>query len=256
MERYQVIQGDALTCLREMEPLSFDAIISDPPYASGTFNQSEKAKSTREKYTDYGSKGNPYPDFSGDAQSQRAWTNFMHEILLACRQVTKPGGIVAMFIDWRQAPSLTDAMQWAGWIWRGVAVWDKMSSRPQLGRFRQQSEFIIWGSNGALPINRKAPVLPGVFTYPNVPTHERFHQTQKPLALMRQVVQICEAGGRILDPFAGSGSTLEAALVEGYSAVGIELERHYAEVIHKRLAGIQESMFAPVSGEQIALIGE
>ena len=59
-----------------------------------------------------------------------------------------------MFIDWRQLPAATDALQWAGWIWQGTAVWDKGNSRPQKGRFRQQAEYIVWGSNGDMPISR------------------------------------------------------------------------------------------------------
>ena len=56
----------------------------------------------------------------------------------------------------------TDALQWAGWIWRGTAVWDKGNSRPQKGRFRQQAEYIVWGSNGPMPINRPVSCLPVV----------------------------------------------------------------------------------------------
>ena len=251
-------QGDALLRLREMPADAYDAIITDPPYASGGMSMSEKAKSTRDKYTSYGEQGNPYPDFSGDALAQRAWTSFLHEILVECRRVTKPGGVIVLFIDWRQLPALTDAMQWAGWTWRGVAVWDKTTCRPQLGRFRQQCEFIVWGSNGQMPTTRKAPVLPGLYQHPNVPTHERWHQTQKPLALMRQVVRICEQGGRILDPFAGSGSTLEAALLEGYTCTGIELEQHNVDIVRRRLAGLQLGMFRGMTEEpaQLSLLGK
>lgn len=76
---------------------------------------------------------------------------------------------VCMFIDWRQLPAATDALQWAGWIWRGTAVWDKGNSRPQKGRFRQQAEYIVWGSNGDMPISRPVPCLPGVFKYGQSP---------------------------------------------------------------------------------------
>ena len=91
------------------------------------------------------------------------------------------------------------------------------------GRFRQQTENILWGSNGALPVDRTVPCLPGVFTFPNVSGKERRHQTQKPLELMRQIVRICVPGGCILDPFMGSGTTLLAAELEGYDAIGFEL---------------------------------
>lgn len=62
--------------------------------------------------------------------------------------------------------------------------------------------------------------------------------TGKPTELMRQVVRICEEGGRILDPFAGSGTTLLAAQLEGYSWIGCELTQHYADVTRQRLADL------------------
>ncbi len=46
-------------------------------------------------------------------------------------------------------------------------VWDKLTSRPQKGRFRQQSEYIVWGSNGPMPISRPVGCLPGVYRYAN-----------------------------------------------------------------------------------------
>ena len=44
---------------------------------------------------------------------------------------------------------------------------------------------------------------------------------------MPEIVQICEPGGRILDPFAGAGTTILAAMREGYEAVGIEKTAAY-----------------------------
>lgn len=136
-------------------------------------------------------------------------------------------------VDWRQYPSMTDALQWAGWIWRGTAVWDKTNSRPQKGRFRQQTEFIIWGSNGPMPISRPVSCLPGVFRYGN--PQNRVHVTEKPLQLMKDVVQICEPGGRILDPFAGAGTTILAAAQQGYQAVGIEVTDAYFQLGTERV---------------------
>ena len=44
---------------------------------------------------------------------------------------------------------------------------------------------------------------------------------------MKDVIQICEPGGVILDPFAGAGTTILAAVEEGYQAVGIEVTNAY-----------------------------
>ena len=155
------------------------------------------------------SKENALPDFDGDQKDQRSWTNWMADWLSDARKACRDGAPICLFIDWRQYPSITDALQWAGWIWRGCAVWDKLTCRPQKGRFRQQSEYIVWGSNGPMPVNRPVGCLPGVFRYAN--PQNRIHVTEKPLQLMRDIVKICEPGGRILDPFAGAGTTVLAA---------------------------------------------
>ena len=102
----------------------------------------------------------------------------MAEWLYDARKACKKGAPICLFIDWRQYPSITDALQWAGWIWRGTAVWDKGNSRPQKGRFRQQAEYIVWGSNGPMPVNRPVSCLPGVFRYGNL--QNRIHVTEKP----------------------------------------------------------------------------
>ena len=195
---------------------------------------SAKSQSTAQKYTATKAKC-PFPDFDGDSMDQRSWSHFMSNVLGAAYAKCTDGAICVLFIDWRNLPALTDAVQWAGWLWRGTAVWDKPTSRPQKGRFRQQAEFILWSSKGKLPVDRPVPVLPGVFRCMNVSGPERIHQTQKPLELMRDLIKIVVPGGRILDPFAGSGSTLEAARLDGYSAVGIERSPMIAKAARERL---------------------
>ena len=150
--RWEIIHGDSLTVLESFPPSTFDAVITDPPYASGGRTQAEKSKATAKKYSSMG--GNAPPDFDGDAKDQRSWTRWAAEWLYLARRAAKPGAPVCMFIDWRQLPCASDALQWAGWIWRGIAVWDKGNSRPQKGRFRQQAEYIVWGSNGDMPVSR------------------------------------------------------------------------------------------------------
>ena len=230
----KIIHGDLLKVLPTLPDNLFGGIICDPPYASGAADQNAKQKSTAQKYSSV-KNGNPLPDFEGDSKDQRSWTHWMTEWLIEARRCAKPGTPICMFIDWRQLPSMTDALQWAGWIWRGVLAWDKTNSRPQRGRFRQQAEFVVWGSNGHMPIDRKAPVLPGVFRQ-SMPVHaKRIHQTEKPLGVMRDIVHIVEPGEIILDPFAGAGTTVLAAKLEGYPSIGIELSSHYAQAAQERV---------------------
>ena len=62
------------------------------------------------------------------------------------------------------------------------------------------------------------------------------HPTVKPLALMRYLCRlVTPPGGTVLDPFAGSGTTLQAAVDEGFAAFGIEREDEYVTDIRKRM---------------------
>ena len=227
-----IIHGDTLRVLKTFPDKLFGGVITDPPYASGAADQNGRQKSTAAKYSS-AKTDNLLPNFEGDSKDQRSWTDWAAEWLSECRRISKPGAPVAVFIDWRQLPSLTDALQGAGWIWRGVAVWDKQNCRPQKGRFKQQSEFVVWGSNGDMPISRPVPCLPGVFRYAN--PQNRIHLTEKPLGLMREVVRITEPGGHILDPFCGSGTTILAAVQEGYEATGVEMSAEYAKLAAERV---------------------
>jgi hypothetical protein len=65
------------------------------------------------------------------------------------------------------------------------------------------------------------------------------HPTQKPVALMRRLIE--KVDGMIVDPFAGSGSTLRAAKDAGRAAIGFEIEERYCEIAAKRCA--QENLF-------------
>lgn len=63
------------------------------------------------------------------------------------------------------------------------------------------------------------------------------HSTVKPLTLMRWLVRlVTPPGGTVLDPFCGSGTTLQAARLEGFTSIGIESEADYLPLITKRMA--------------------
>jgi hypothetical protein len=73
------------------------------------------------------------------------------------------------------------------------------------------------------------------------------HPTCKPLALMRWLIRlVTPPGGLVLDPFAGSGTTLLAARNEGFNAIGIEMTEEYLPIIASRLR--QLSLFAEADG--------
>lgn len=74
------------------------------------------------------------------------------------------------------------------------------------------------------------------------------HPTVKPTSLMRYLCKlITPHDGLILDPFAGSGSTGKAAMLEGFRFIGIEKEAEYVEIARRRIAAVKSDLYAEVA---------
>ncbi|MCX5445996.1 DNA-methyltransferase [Streptomyces nigrescens] len=246
MSSWHLHHGDALTWLPTLDAGGVDAVITDPPYNSGGRTTSARLSTTPlRKYGSHGDANNSsavhrYVDFAGDNRDQHGYTAWLALVFSQCLRATAPGGILVTFTDWRQLPATSDALQAAGWTWRGIIPWIKPNARPQLGRFRQTAEFIVWGTNGARPL--EGSVHPGDFRVEAPRARSgRIHLTEKPLDLMRALVRIAPEAGTVLDPFVGAGTTGHAALMEGRSFLGAEITEHYHRAAVDRLTAAAAS---------------
>jgi site-specific DNA-methyltransferase (adenine-specific) len=233
---FQLHQGECLAFLRSLPDASVDAVITDPPYSSGGLHMTARTQqSTVSKYVGSDVK-REHRNFSGDNRDQRSWTLWVTLWLSECLRIAKPGAPVVLFTDWRQLPSTTDALQTAGATWRGVFPWLKPAGRPSgPGRFRNGAEYAVWGSNGDMPPREDVGYLPG-YHVESIRQSDKHHVTGKPTKLMREMVKCCPPGGIVLDPFAGSGTTGVAALLEGRRFIGAELDQVNAQVAMRRMA--------------------
>ncbi|SDI50553.1 site-specific DNA-methyltransferase (adenine-specific) [Sinosporangium album] len=233
---WQIHRGDALAVLPTIPNGSVDLVLADPPYNSGGRTAGERVGSTaRDKYVSTDA-GHTLADFAGDNRDQRSYTYWLSLILSECLRIARPGASCLVFCDWRQAPATSDALQVAGWTWRGIIPWRKPISRPQRDGFKRECEYVLWASHGT-PVRHETPIyLPGLVEGSQPRGAARVHITQKPVGILRQLIRVCPAGGTVLDPFAGSGSAGVAAIEGGRSYIGIENTAHYAEVARGRLA--------------------
>lgn len=231
--------GDALAVLADLDAASVDAVITDPPYSSGGQFRGDRVQGVHAKYVQTeqmagGTGGGALTAFDGDNRDQRSYGYWSALWLGEALRVVRPGGVLAMFCDWRQLPVTTDALQAGGWVWRGIAVWHKPNGRNTQGRYSNTCEYVVWGTAGPRSFDEiGGSPLPGLYVS-NAP-RDREHITQKPLDVMRDLVHIVDPGGVVLDPFAGSGTTGVAALLEGRRFVGIERSEHYAALTVDRL---------------------
>lgn len=213
----------------------FDCVLTDPPYSSGGMMRSDKNLKTSAKYR-LSNVAKKDAEFSGDSRDQRALTLWCSYWMSDALALTRPGGAIISFIDWRNLPCLVDAVQVAGWVYRGIAVWDKMVGRPDKAWFRAQAEYMILASNGALERGADAPGIcqSGVLRH-IVKNDEKEHITGKPVELMRDILRTRQDWKNIFDPFMGSGTSLRAAKDLGLKAVGIEKVEAYCEIAAKNL---------------------
>lgn len=237
--------GDCMTLLPTLPAV--DAVITDPPYASGGMYRADRTMAVKDKYVQSGVQRD-WKTFAGDAKDQRAFTSWCAEWL--SRLPVEEGAYVLSFIDWRQLPAMADALQWAGLMWRGIAAWDKgLGARaPHKGYLKHQCEYIVWGTAGKIPIAEHAGPFPGAYRFP-VPQSDKHHMTGKPTALMRELVRVVPPGATVLDPFMGSGTTGVAAVMEGREFIGIEVGPHHFDTACKRIAEAQGIEWPQVSND-------
>ena len=227
-----IYHGDCREVLRHIPEGAIAGTITDPPYSSGGQFRSDRAnRSAQSKYLD--SDRAILPDFSGDNRDQRgflAWAGLWMADVLA---VSVDGAPLFCFTDWRQLPTMTDAVQCGGWNWQGLFVWDKVNGRPQKNRPIQSVEYVVYAVAGQV---RQEPfVCPSAIIRASVPSaEERQHVTEKPTEVIGHILPLVQ-GDAVLDPFMGSGTTLRAAKDLGRRAIGIEIEERYCEIAARRL---------------------
>jgi DNA modification methylase len=161
------------------------------------------------------------------------------------------GGLAYLFMDRRHLLELQMAAEKAGLSLLDLCIWNKLSGGLG-GLYRSQFEPIYIFKHGKAPhINNVELGKHGRYRT-NVWDHRGLssfgkgrdaaladHPTQKPINLLAEAIKDCTRRGDIvLDPFAGSGSTLLAAERCGRVGYGIELEPKYVDVTVRRLEAL------------------
>lgn len=200
-------------CLELMPSLTFDVIVTDPPYGIGWKRSKNAARSSKAH--------------SGIANDKD--TTARDRMLALAPDV--PAVVFGSFY----APQPLNVKQ--------VFVWEKPADAGVVGSttgFRRDAEPIFLAGPWPQRTVRWSGVLRSLRQSIAHVAKETGHPHTKPVDLMRVLVDRCPPGV-ILDPFAGSGSTLRAAKDNGREAIGIELEEKYCEIIADRMR--QEVLF-------------
>lgn len=235
MARLDVIEcRDALPALCSLPDDFADMLLTDPPYSSGGMFRGDRGMATSEKYQT--NDAEKKPEFYGDTRDERSFRLWMTLWLTECRRVLREGSSAVVFSDWRQLANAQDAVQAAGFVFRGIVPWVKKNSRPQPNSFRNDCEYAVWATKGAIDRvpHPGAKYLPGAYRYASPNAKQRIHMTQKPIGLIKALMEIAPEGGIVLDPFMGSGTTAVAAIETGRHFVGYEMSPEYCDKANER----------------------
>lgn len=231
-QRHILYNGDAtLITPQVLLGRDIDAICTDPPYNSGGRTTTDRKCSTTQKY-----KGT---SFAGDNRDQRSFAQWAHIWLTQTITHMADGARAWIWTDWRQLPTLTDAIQIAGFTWRQLTPWvkDPGQYRLQKGSAGAQCEYIIWGTKGPQQqLEDQSPALPGFFTGRVPRGDNKRHVAEKPINVLVDLFSLLPANSRIFDPFAGSGTVAAAAAIAGHRSISIELDPQHVENFVSRFA--------------------
>ena len=204
-----IIHGDCVNVLPGLPSASVDFILTDPPYL---VNYRPRDGRT----------------VAGDNSGAWLRPSFAH-----MHRVLKADGFCFSFYGWPHADRFMEAFRAAGFRPVGHFSFPKRYT-SSVGHVRCQHECGYLLAKGS-PVKPPYP-LGDVIDWIDF-TGNRLHPTQKPVSVLLPLIETyCAAGGTVLDPFAGSGSTLFAARMLGRKWLGVELDGKYHAAATNRLA--------------------
>ena len=207
-----IMQGDCLELLKDIQTGSVDMILTDPPYYVGMTSNGQKATFTELSML----------------------KPFFNSLFQELRRVLKEDGLAYVFTDWRTLPFLQPILDQHLGV-KNVLVWDKAGRMsPNYGFYH---ELILFAGNNKRRICKKNILKAPSFASNAKKTNgDKLHNAQKPIELLTEfILDATNENEVVLDCFMGSGSTGIACLNTNRRFIGIEIDDIYFNIAKKRV---------------------
>jgi DNA modification methylase len=219
--KHRLVCGDAAdpaAYAQLLDGAQADLLLTDPPYGVSYVGGTADAMT-----------------LANDDLAPEDYDPFLARTLAAAARVLKPG---AGFYVWHadlHGATVRGAADRAGLPLRQVLVWVKSAFALGRSDYHWQHEPCLYGWQPGAPHQWHGGRAQGTTLCFDKPARNTEHPTMKPVALFRRLVEnSCPPGGVVLDPFAGSGTSLIAAEEAGRAAALLELDPRYCGVIVRR----------------------
>lgn len=218
-----VISGDCLRVLPQLDAGSVDFVLTDPPYLVR------------------------YRDRAG--RTIRNDDCHSGQVLDAFKDVyraLKPNSLCVSFYGWNRVDAFFTAWKGAGFTPVGHLVFSKTYASAQgFLRYAHEAAYVLAKGRPSLPTDPIIDVQPWHYS------GNHGHPTEKSVETLTPIVEaFTKPGDLVLDPFAGSGSSLVTAALLQRRYIGIELEEKYCALARRRLAGVERYLAVPRRGPQ------
>jgi site-specific DNA-methyltransferase (adenine-specific) len=221
--------GDCRKLIARLKPASVDLLLTDPPYGL------EKLEALREAGSAKLS-GHQLMSEMHNLNIEKV-LELLQDLAPEFHRVLKPGAHFYMFSGFQHIGRFIDALDPHLEFQPPIVIWDRgKPSSPGYGyNYLSRVEAIIYGCRP--PKGRRlTESMYNVIECPDVPKPLRMYPTEKPTPLLQTLIkQSTSPNGLVLDPFAGSGSTLAAAREVGRRGIGFEINEESFLRAQKRL---------------------
>lgn len=222
---HTLLQGDCLSHLPTLPAETFDVILTDPPYGIGADDFSTSGGKT--------AGGHFYDD------SPERWRQLIRFLSRDSIRVAKAQAHLYCFCDIDRFSEAKEAFAETGWrVFRTPLIWINPGAVrapwPEHGPQRKY-QVILYAVKGNRPVTRLYPDYVICGPDPNLG-----HPAQKPVPLLVDLLRrSVNPGDSVLDPFAGTGSSLVAAHELKCRATGIELDQAAYGIAAKRIGELK-----------------
>lgn len=233
MCKIQLKNMDCLNYLKTIKSKSVDLVLIDPPYevSRDTNFKSGKIKGNdTDRFRvsmDFGDWDN---DFTG-----------LSDIIKECYRILKNSGTIICFYDLWKITTLKDYFENANFKQLRFIEWVKTNPVPlnsKINYLTNSREIALVGVKKSKPTFH-SEYDNGIYKYPICHDKERFHPTQKPIALLEELIKKhSNENDLICDCFSGSGSTAVAAYNTNRNFIGCEISKDYYDKSIERLSKI------------------
>lgn len=216
-----LINGDCITGMDKLikRGVKVDMILTDPPYLMNYKTNGRKNKN--HKFTDtIQNDNNP---------------NIIIDAIKRCSLLLKDGGAFYCFCNDVKIDFFKQNIERYFTV-KNILIWEKNNGTigDLTGSYRKSAEFIIFATNGRHILNGKRDK--DVLHFKRVPSNKLVHQNQKPLKLIKYLInKSSNPGDIILDCFMGSGTTGVACRHMRREFIGFEIDETYYKIANKRV---------------------